>query len=175
MGKIKDCNVKVWLYVFFFFHSSVFILFLFSDHSSIQRLQCFVYECHGLCGHDLPSGVHVPRHPLTANMHGLCWAGKMSFVLNLFQVSWEFLPNISIPLEMQSIVVTSNCDWLVCFLLPQLLLAPTPYIIGVPASFFLYKADFKMPDDVWLVDLDSSKVSTPTWCYHFPFWSFCLF
>ncbi|KAG7279933.1 hypothetical protein CRUP_009908 [Coryphaenoides rupestris] len=33
----------------------------------------------------------------------------------------------------------------------QLLLAPTPYIIGVPASFFLYKADFKMPDDVWLV------------------------
>ncbi|KAH0620744.1 hypothetical protein JD844_021467 [Phrynosoma platyrhinos] len=30
----------------------------------------------------------------------------------------------------------------------QLLLAPTPYIIGVPASFFLYKLDFKMPDDV---------------------------
>uniref|UniRef100_A0A3Q3WHQ9 MAP kinase-activating death domain protein n=1 Tax=Mola mola TaxID=94237 RepID=A0A3Q3WHQ9_MOLML len=44
----------------------------------------------------------------------------------------------------------------------QLLLAPTPYIIGVPASFFLYKADFKMPDDVWLVDLDSSKVTAPT-------------
>ncbi|XP_068612807.1 MAP kinase-activating death domain protein-like [Brachionichthys hirsutus] len=44
----------------------------------------------------------------------------------------------------------------------QLLLAPTPYIIGVPASFFLYKADFKMPDDIWLVDLDSSKVITPT-------------
>ncbi|XP_027137232.1 MAP kinase-activating death domain protein isoform X10 [Larimichthys crocea] len=44
----------------------------------------------------------------------------------------------------------------------QLLLAPTPYIIGVPASFFLYKADFKMPDDVWLVDLDSSKVIAPT-------------
>uniref|UniRef100_A0AAV2LQL1 MAP kinase-activating death domain protein n=1 Tax=Knipowitschia caucasica TaxID=637954 RepID=A0AAV2LQL1_KNICA len=44
----------------------------------------------------------------------------------------------------------------------QLLLAPTPYIIGVPASFFLYKADFKMPDDVWLVDLDSSRVIAPT-------------
>ncbi|XP_038557084.1 MAP kinase-activating death domain protein isoform X11 [Micropterus salmoides] len=44
----------------------------------------------------------------------------------------------------------------------QLLLAPTPYIIGVPASFFLYKADFKMPDDLWLVDLDSSKVIAPT-------------
>ncbi|XP_029701977.1 MAP kinase-activating death domain protein isoform X8 [Takifugu rubripes] len=44
----------------------------------------------------------------------------------------------------------------------QLLLAPTPYIIGVPASFFLYKAEFKIPDDVWLVDLDSSKVIAPT-------------
>ncbi|XP_037835691.1 MAP kinase-activating death domain protein isoform X12 [Kryptolebias marmoratus] len=44
----------------------------------------------------------------------------------------------------------------------QLLLAPTPYMIGVPASFFLYKSDFKMPDDVWLVDLDSSKVIAPT-------------
>ncbi|XP_077902172.1 MAP kinase-activating death domain protein isoform X8 [Ictidomys tridecemlineatus] len=44
----------------------------------------------------------------------------------------------------------------------QLLLAPTPYIIGVPASFFLYKLDFKMPDDVWLVDLDSNRVITPT-------------
>lgn len=44
----------------------------------------------------------------------------------------------------------------------QLLLAPTPYIIGVPASFLLYKADFKMPDDVWLVDLDANKVIAPT-------------
>ncbi|CAO2579882.1 MAP kinase-activating death domain protein [Lemmus lemmus] len=44
----------------------------------------------------------------------------------------------------------------------QLLLAPTPYIIGVPASFFLYKLDFKMPDDVWLVDLDSNRVIVPT-------------
>ncbi|XP_035376914.1 MAP kinase-activating death domain protein isoform X9 [Electrophorus electricus] len=44
----------------------------------------------------------------------------------------------------------------------QLLLAPTPYIIGVPASFFLYKADFKMPDDVWLVDLDCNKVIAPS-------------
>ncbi|XP_041445808.1 MAP kinase-activating death domain protein isoform X49 [Xenopus laevis] len=44
----------------------------------------------------------------------------------------------------------------------QLLLAPTPYIIGVPASFFLYKSDFRMPDDVWLVDLDTNKVVAPT-------------
>ncbi|KAM6360457.1 MAP kinase-activating death domain protein isoform 7-T8 [Alca torda] len=44
----------------------------------------------------------------------------------------------------------------------QLLLAPTPYIIGVPASFFLYKLDFKMPDDVWLIDLDTNRVIIPT-------------
>ncbi|XP_073515044.1 MAP kinase-activating death domain protein isoform X8 [Phyllobates terribilis] len=44
----------------------------------------------------------------------------------------------------------------------QLLLAPTPYIIGVPASFFLYKSDFRMPDDVWLVDLDTNKVVAPS-------------
>ncbi|XP_052416519.1 MAP kinase-activating death domain protein isoform X7 [Carassius gibelio] len=44
----------------------------------------------------------------------------------------------------------------------QLLLAPTPYVIGVPASFFLYKSDFKMPDDVWLVDLDCNKVIAPS-------------
>ncbi|CAH2326007.1 MAP kinase-activating death domain isoform X24 [Pelobates cultripes] len=44
----------------------------------------------------------------------------------------------------------------------QLLLAPTPYIIGVPASFFLYKSDFRMPDDVWLVDLDTNKVLAPS-------------
>ncbi|XP_035960917.2 MAP kinase-activating death domain protein isoform X10 [Halichoerus grypus] len=44
----------------------------------------------------------------------------------------------------------------------QLLLAPTPYIIGVPASFFLYKLDFRMPDDAWLVDLDSNRVIAPT-------------
>ncbi|KAL1007009.1 hypothetical protein UPYG_G00080650 [Umbra pygmaea] len=50
----------------------------------------------------------------------------------------------------------------------QLLLAPTPYIIGVPASFFLYKADFKMPDDVWLVDLDCNKVKAPTNAEHLP-------
>uniref|UniRef100_A0A671RCE9 MAP kinase-activating death domain protein n=1 Tax=Sinocyclocheilus anshuiensis TaxID=1608454 RepID=A0A671RCE9_9TELE len=44
----------------------------------------------------------------------------------------------------------------------QLLLAPTPYVIGVPASFFLYKSDFKIPDDVWLVDLDCNKVIVPS-------------
>ena len=41
----------------------------------------------------------------------------------------------------------------------QLLLAPTPFVIGVPASFFRYKAEgFQMPGDVWVIDLDSNKV-----------------
>uniref|UniRef100_A0A8C8K0P8 MAP kinase-activating death domain protein n=1 Tax=Oncorhynchus tshawytscha TaxID=74940 RepID=A0A8C8K0P8_ONCTS len=56
-----------------------------------------------------------------------------------------------------------------CILLEhKLLLAPTPYIIGVPASFFLYKSDFKMPDDIWLVDLDCNKVKAPTNAEHLP-------
>ncbi|XP_054715767.1 LOW QUALITY PROTEIN: MAP kinase-activating death domain protein-like [Uloborus diversus] len=43
----------------------------------------------------------------------------------------------------------------------QLLLAPTPYIIGIPASFLMFKRHCKLPDDVWLVDLDSNKVIKP--------------
>ncbi|XP_064482372.1 MAP kinase-activating death domain protein-like [Ornithodoros turicata] len=43
----------------------------------------------------------------------------------------------------------------------QLLLAPTPYIIGVPATFFKFKRSFRLPDDVWLVDLDSNSVLKP--------------
>ena len=48
----------------------------------------------------------------------------------------------------------------VCFhvLSVQLLLAPTPYLIGVPASFFRHKRDFLLPDDIWIVDLDANKV-----------------
>ena len=40
----------------------------------------------------------------------------------------------------------------------QLLLAPTPFLIGVPASFFRYKRDFPLPDDIWIIDLDANKV-----------------
>ncbi|CAD5219985.1 unnamed protein product [Bursaphelenchus xylophilus] len=42
----------------------------------------------------------------------------------------------------------------------QLLLAPTPFIIGLPASFFLCKG-IKLPDDVMLVDLDTNEVTIP--------------
>lgn len=68
----------------------------------------------------------------------------------------------------------------------QLLLAPTPFVIGIPASFLMYKKNFKwvflfrvcmipifcitcifnfncicfrLPDDIWLVDLDSNKIT----------------
>ncbi|XP_054153734.1 MAP kinase-activating death domain protein-like isoform X2 [Oppia nitens] len=44
----------------------------------------------------------------------------------------------------------------------QLLLAPTPFIIGVPASFLAFKRRFRLPDDVWLVDLDANKIVKPS-------------
>ncbi|KAK5643903.1 hypothetical protein RI129_007748 [Pyrocoelia pectoralis] len=40
----------------------------------------------------------------------------------------------------------------------QLLLAPTPFVIGLPASFLMYKKNVRLPDDIWLVDLDSNKL-----------------
>uniref|UniRef100_A0A8C3YAR8 MAP kinase-activating death domain protein n=1 Tax=Catharus ustulatus TaxID=91951 RepID=A0A8C3YAR8_CATUS len=71
---------------------------------------------------------------------------------------------LHLPLELLG--VDACLQVLTCILLDlsfsQLLLAPTPYIIGVPASFFLYKLDFKMPDDVWLIDLDTNRVIVPT-------------
>ncbi|XP_060800819.1 MAP kinase-activating death domain protein [Amyelois transitella] len=44
----------------------------------------------------------------------------------------------------------------------QLLLAPTPFLIGIPATFFTYKKSFRLPDDIWLVDLDATKLICPT-------------
>ncbi|XP_049825557.1 MAP kinase-activating death domain protein isoform X1 [Aethina tumida] len=44
----------------------------------------------------------------------------------------------------------------------QLLLAPTPFVIGLPASFLMYKKNFKLPDDVYLIDLDSNKLISPS-------------
>lgn len=43
----------------------------------------------------------------------------------------------------------------------QLLLAPTPFIIGFPSSFFKFKFNFALPNDVWIVDLDANKVKKP--------------
>ncbi|KAK8738759.1 hypothetical protein OTU49_003662 [Cherax quadricarinatus] len=50
----------------------------------------------------------------------------------------------------------------------QLLLAPTPFIIGIPASFLLYKKHFGLPDDVWLIDLDANKITSPPACEEIP-------
>ncbi|CAF3593459.1 unnamed protein product [Rotaria socialis] len=44
----------------------------------------------------------------------------------------------------------------------QLLLIPTPFIIGVPASFFPYKGMvIKKLDDIWIVDLDANQIIQP--------------
>ncbi|XP_018646720.1 map-kinase activating death domain protein,putative [Schistosoma mansoni] len=41
----------------------------------------------------------------------------------------------------------------------NLLLSPTPFLIGIPATFLSQKTDFRFPADVWLVDLDANKVN----------------
>ncbi|KAL6724495.1 hypothetical protein Aduo_019382 [Ancylostoma duodenale] len=43
----------------------------------------------------------------------------------------------------------------------QLLLAPTPFVIGVPASFFAHKRIKEVPSDVILVDLDTNHITVP--------------
>nr|XP_034825424.1 MAP kinase-activating death domain protein [Maniola hyperantus] len=48
----------------------------------------------------------------------------------------------------------------------QLLLAPTPFLIGIPATFLTYKKNFRFPDDIWLVDLDATKLTCPTGTDH---------
>ena len=44
----------------------------------------------------------------------------------------------------------------------QLLLAPTPFIIGVPTAFLDRKRNIKLPEDVWLVDLDKPFIQVCT-------------
>ncbi|CAL8105711.1 unnamed protein product [Calicophoron daubneyi] len=45
----------------------------------------------------------------------------------------------------------------------NLLLSPTPYLIGIPATFLAQKRNFLIPPDVWLVDLDTNKImGSPT-------------
>lgn len=51
----------------------------------------------------------------------------------------------------------------------QLLLAPTPFIIGISGNFFQQKRHFKLPDDVWLIDLDSNRFCVPTRADEVPF------
>lgn len=39
---------------------------------------------------------------------------------------------------------------------------PTPYVVGIPVNFFSLKRQFSLPDDIWLVDLDTNKVIPPS-------------
>ena len=43
----------------------------------------------------------------------------------------------------------------------QLLLAPTPFIIGITNDFMKHKQLKKLPGDIWLIDLDSGEVPPP--------------
>ncbi|VDK47699.1 unnamed protein product [Anisakis simplex] len=43
----------------------------------------------------------------------------------------------------------------------QLLYAPTPFIIGIPSSFFVHKKITTLPNDVIVVDLDTNQVHMP--------------
>ena len=42
----------------------------------------------------------------------------------------------------------------------QILLAPTPFVIGIPASFVLLKK-INLPSDVWVIDLDANEIHKP--------------
>ena len=42
----------------------------------------------------------------------------------------------------------------------QILLAPTPFVIGIPASFILLKK-IQLPNDVWVIDLDANEIYQP--------------
>ena len=42
----------------------------------------------------------------------------------------------------------------------QILLAPTPFVIGIPASFVLLKK-ITLPKDVWVIDLDTNNIFQP--------------
>lgn len=69
---------------------------------SVPRLQRPVDERHGVCGHDLPSGVHVPRHSPAAHVHGLCRTGMAvihavhfhSIIVNMITVRMAHLDTL---------------------------------------------------------------------------------
>lgn len=94
------------------------------------------------------------------------------------------------PLEYMFPVIPLLPTCMVCA--EQLLLAPTPFVIGIPSTFLMYKKNFRymnflrsnsylwlisydantlsvpnyfhyrLPDDIWLVDLDSNRLTPPS-------------
>lgn len=113
-----------------------FYLKRFSGCASIARLQRRLAVRTGVGSTTLSFGIHVPCDTTAADTYAPCGERKKS----------------------------TRRDFFTAFIL-QLLLAPTPYIIGVPSSFFRAKNIPKLPEDVVLVDLDANKVlltvSTP--------------
>nr|CAI5837230.1 unnamed protein product [Callosobruchus analis] len=78
---------------------------------------------------------------------------------NALSMSVMAFVNMIYPLEYMFPVIPLLPTCMTCA--EQLLLAPTPFVIGLPASFLMYKKNFKLPDDIFLVDLDSNKMITP--------------
>nr|CAH7754231.1 unnamed protein product [Callosobruchus chinensis] len=78
---------------------------------------------------------------------------------NALSMSVMAFVNMIYPLEYMFPVIPLLPTCMSCA--EQLLLAPTPFVIGLPASFLMYKKSFKLPDDIFLVDLDSNKMTTP--------------
>jgi hypothetical protein len=44
----------------------------------------------------------------------------------------------------------------------QLLLAPTPFIIGLTSDFTIQKKLRKLPNEIWEVEIDSAIINPPT-------------
>lgn len=135
----------------------------------VTQILCFCLSCQVILQSRDYNALSMSVMAFVAMIYPLEYMFPVIPLLPTCMASAEQVIN-SPPLQ-KLLIITVHFCLTGTFSLPQLLLAPTPYIIGVPASFFLYKAEFKIPDDVWLVDLDSSKVSTSK---YLPF-SFCFF
>jgi hypothetical protein len=86
----------------------------------------------------------------------------LAFVALLYPLEYMFpviplLPTCMTGAEQVRKTKISNINF-ACFFF-QLLFIPTPFIIGIPASFFPYKGiSSKQFDDIWIVDLDANQV-----------------
>lgn len=52
--------------------------------AAVSRLQRTLHVCDGVCGNDLPTGVHVPCHPSAPHLHGVGRAGEVHGVFPLW-------------------------------------------------------------------------------------------
>lgn len=68
---------------YFFFNCSI------SGGTSVTRLQRPVDERDGVCGDDLPTGVHVSSHSSSTYLYGIGRAGKTIWILE-FGFVFEF-------------------------------------------------------------------------------------